>query len=260
MCDTCGCSDPNQEVTIKKAGAKIENSGNQQHSHGHGHSHGHHNEPEKVNLSQNILSENDLLAARNRGFFEGRRILALNIVSSPGSGKTTLLEQCIKQLKGSKDMFVIEGDQQTSNDADRIVNAGAEAVQINTGNGCHLDAHMIHHAMDKIQLSEGSILFIENVGNLVCPALFDLGESERIVVISVTEGADKPLKYPNMFNTSQVCVINKMDLLPYVDFNLDYFKECARKINPEIVFIETSASKSDGIDKWLKYLESRALT
>ena len=176
-----------------------------------------------------MLHENNLLAQRNRGFFEARNILALNLVSSPGSGKTTLLERTLTDLKGQLEFAVIEGDQQTTNDADRIHATGTKVTQINTGKGCHLDAHMVLHAVQGMKLKPDSVLFIENVGNLVCPAMFDLGETERVVVISVTEGEDKPLKYPDMFHSSTICIINKIDLLPYVNFKVEKAKEYARK-------------------------------
>ena len=177
------------------------------------------------------------------------------MVSSPGSGKTTLLEKTIDFLKKEINIYVIEGDQQTMNDSDRINAAGARVIQINTGNGCHLDAEMINKAVKKLNVSENSVLVIENVGNLVCPALFDLGESHRVVIISVTEGDDKPLKYPNMFHTSDICIINKTDLLPYVDFDIDKTKEYALKANHHLRFFEVSAKTGEGMDKWYKWLK-----
>jgi hydrogenase nickel incorporation protein HypB len=184
-----------------------------------------------------------------------RNILALNLVSSPGSGKTTLLEKTIKQVKEEMPLFIIEGDQQTFNDADRIEAAGAPVVQVNTGQGCHLDAHMISHAVEKLEPTEGSLLFIENVGNLVCPSLFDLGESFRVVIMSVTEGEDKPLKYPNMFQSSHLCIINKTDLLPYLDFDLGKAIEYAKRVNHHLEFIELSAKTGEGLDKWHDWLK-----
>ena len=201
MCSTCGCSQPEEAVTITRAGIVLEHT----HSH-HGHHHHHrqeahhhhhdHGGDREILLEVDILQKNNLLAERNRGWFEAKNILAINLVSSPGSGKTTLLEHTVKQLKEGQKVYVIEGDQQTMNDANRIVAAGAEAIQINTGKGCHLDSHMVRHALDDLNPEEKSIVFIENVGNLVCPSMFDLGEGKRVVVISVTEGDDKPLKYP----------------------------------------------------------------
>jgi hydrogenase nickel incorporation protein HypB len=179
------------------------------------------------------------LAERNRGHFEALKIVAFNLVSSPGSGKTAILERTIREKGSELNCYVIEGDQQTMNDAERIKSAGAPVIQINTGNGCHLDALMVNKAIKDLKIAEGSTLFIENVGNLVCPALFDLGETKRVVIISVTEGEDKPAKYPNMFETAQLCLINKTDLLPYLDFDLEKFKSIATlKVNHHIEFIE----------------------
>jgi len=180
--------------------------------------------------------------------------MCLNIVSSPGSGKTTLLEKTISQLIPARKINVIEGDQQTHIDADRIQNAGAHALQINTGSGCHLDAKMIDAALKKMDIEADSILFIENVGNLVCPAMFDLGEYKRILVVSVTEGEDKPLKYPKMFETSNLCIINKSDLLPYVDFRSEVFISNARAINHHLEFIELSAKTGEGMNTWYEWI------
>src|SRR5664279_1228019 len=242
MCETCGCGEPGDKFTIINPGDEdrnLQSHDGRSHSHG-SHTHGHHShehgplththdegDARTINLEIDILGKNNLLAERNRGFFEAKAIMALNLVSSPGSGKTSILERTIKELKSNRPIFVIEGDQQTTNDAKRIENAGAPAIQINTGNGCHLDAQMISAAVKQSDVKENSILFIENVGNLVCPALFDLGESKRIVIVSVTEGEDKPLKYPNMFQTSHLCLINKTDLLPYLDFSIDLFRSNA---------------------------------
>ena len=195
------------------------------HNHVHDHSHTG-NSKKVVEVEKDILYQNNLLAERNRGYFDAKNIFALNLVSSPGSGKTSLLEKTLTDLRGELDFFVVEGDQQTSNDADRIHATGTRVIQINTGKGCHLDAHMVLHAVQEMKPTENAVLFIENVGNLVCPAMFDLGEKERVVIMSVTEGEDKPLKYPDMFYTSTVCIINKIDLLPYVPFNLE--KEIGR--------------------------------
>jgi hydrogenase nickel incorporation protein HypB len=200
------------------------------------------------------MSENNRLADLNRRFFEGRKVLCLNLVSSPGSGKTTILEKSITALKSKYKISVIEGDQQTILDADRIEKAGAPAIQINTGSGCHLDAYMVESALKKLDIEANSILFIENVGNLVCPALFDLGEQKRVVVISVTEGDDKPLKYPYMFQSSHLCIINKSDLLPYVDFNPEATIKYARSINPDLEFIVLSAKTEEGMDLWYEWI------
>jgi len=195
-----------------------------------------------------------LLASRNSGYFEAKGVMALNLMSSPGSGKTTLLERTIKALEGKKPVAVIEGDQQTLNDAERIHQTGAPVVQVNTGNGCHLDADMIRQALDQLELQQDSFLFIENVGNLVCPSLFELGEKKRIVIISVTEGEDKPLKYPTMFEHADTCVINKTDLLPYVDFNLDLVKKHALSVNPHLHLLELSAKTGEGMEQWISWL------
>jgi hydrogenase nickel incorporation protein HypB len=220
------------------------------HPHSHDHSHG-----REISLELDIMRKNDLLAERNRGFFEARGIRAFNLVSSPGSGKTTILERTIREYAGRKDIYVIEGDQQTMLDADRIHKTGAPVVQVNTGNGCHLDAAMVNSAVKSLDVKEGGILMIENVGNLVCPALFDLGETRRVVIISVTEGADKPLKYPNMFRSAQLCLVNKTDLLPYVDFDVDEFRSYALRVNPDLTFIELSAKLGTGFQEWIDWID-----
>ncbi|MBL7739182.1 MAG: hydrogenase nickel incorporation protein HypB [Chitinophagaceae bacterium] len=238
MCSTCGCNTTD-------------------HEHPHPDDHHHSHEKKIVQVEKDVLYENNLLAQRNRGYFDARNILALNLVSSPGSGKTTLLERTLTDLKNEFFFYVIEGDQQTSRDADRIHATGTKVAQINTGKGCHLDAHMILHALQGMKPAENSILFIENVGNLVCPAMFDLGEKERVVIISVTEGDDKPLKYPDMFHTSTLCIINKIDLLPYVSFSLEKAKEYARQVNPELVFIELSCTTGEGMAQWYQWLKEK---
>jgi hydrogenase nickel incorporation protein HypB len=210
-----------------------------------------------VNIEKDVLHENNLLAERNRGYLEAKNIFALNLVSSPGSGKTTLLERTLTDLKGEIEFAVIEGDQQTTNDADRIHATGTKVTQINTGKGCHLDSHMVMHAIQGMKPKDNSVLFIENVGNLVCPAMFDLGENERVVIISVTEGDDKPLKYPDMFHSSNVCIINKIDLLPYVTFSMEKVKENALKINPDLHIIELSCTSSAGLDDWYNWLKAK---
>jgi hydrogenase nickel incorporation protein HypB len=244
MCDTCGCTNENSNFAIHHL--------NEHKSHDHDHHHEHSEEVadrKTILVETNLLSKNNLLAERNRGYFEAKNIKAFNFVSSPGSGKTTILEQIIKTLSPAQKVYVIEGDQQTSIDAERINIAGAMAIQINTGKGCHLDAHVINHAVKDLNPVEGSFLFIENVGNLICPALFDLGEKLRIAVISVTEGEDKPLKYPDIFQSSQICLLNKMDLLPYLDFNLEKFKANLIQVNAEAKLILTSAKTGDGISQ-----------
>ncbi len=198
------------------------------------------------------------MAERNRGYFEARGILALNLVSSPGSGKTSLLERTIRETGKDMAFFIIEGDQQTMNDANRIAGTGAPVVQVNTGEGCHLDAEMVNRAMKELELAEKAVLMIENVGNLVCPALFDLGEASRVLIISTTEGEDKPLKYPYMFRSSDLCIINKTDLLPYVDFDIEKFREYARQINPELRFIELSVKTGQGMEGWYQWLREKA--
>ena len=264
MCSTCGCNQPNDAVTIQKIGDEKHHEHHHRahhhhHHHGHDHSHDHHHHETKtlIELEQDILSKNNLMAERNRGFLEAKNILALNLVSSPGSGKTTLLEKTILDLKSELDFYVIEGDQQTSNDANRIHATGAPVVQINTGKGCHLDSEMVHQAIKKLQPSDHSILMIENVGNLVCPSLFDLGEDSRVVIMSVTEGDDKPIKYPDMFHSSQLCIINKIDLLPYVQFDVEKAKSYAMQVNHHLKFIELSATSGEGMDVWLDWLKSK---
>lgn len=216
-----------------------------------------HNDKKMINVERDILHENNLLAQRNRGYFDAKNIFALNLVSSPGSGKTTLLERTLSDLKNELRFAVIEGDQQTANDADRIHATGTKVAQINTGKGCHLDADMIFHTIPGMKLQENSILFIENVGNLVCPAMFDLGEQDRVVVISVTEGDDKPLKYPDMFSSATICVINKIDLLPYVKFDMDAVKANAKKTNPNLEIIELSCTSGEGMETWYQWLKSK---
>lgn len=253
MCDTCGCGQPDEAVTIRKPGEEEHSDSHHEHDHNHPHDH---SGSRTVAVETDILSKNNLIAERNRGYFEAKNIFVLNLVSSPGSGKTTILEKTISSLKNQITCAVIEGDQQTMNDAERIDATGAAVVQVNTGTGCHLDSKMINQGSKKLDLKNDSILFIENVGNLVCPALFDLGEAHKVVIISVTEGDDKPHKYPTMFSVSDLCIINKTDLLPYVDFDVEKCKEYARQVNPNIEFIELSATKGDGMEKWTNWLLS----
>jgi len=213
-----------------------------------------------VQIEQDILAKNDQHARFNREFLAERGIFAVNLVSSPGSGKTTLLTESIKRLLPSLPVTVIEGDQQTTNDAERIRATGAPALQINTGKGCHLDASMVERALERLQPPEESVLFIENVGNLVCPAAFDLGEAHKVVVLSVTEGEDKPLKYPDMFKAATLMLLNKVDLLPYLTFDVAKCIEYARRVNPGIEVMQLSATKGDGMDTWLAWVRLHAVT
>lgn len=272
MCITCGCGTDSAHI-VKRNHHHKHLHGDQNgdiHPHeasqGHDHSHSHtHNgrgqqntESRMIHLEKDILHENALLASRNRGYLEAKGILAINLVSSPGSGKTMLLERTLTDLNEDLMFSVIEGDQQTTVDADRIEATGTKAVQINTGKGCHLDAHMVMHAIQDLNPVENSLLFIENVGNLVCPSMFDLGENERVVIISVTEGDDKPLKYPDMFHTSETCIINKIDLLPYVPFDCDKLIENAKKINPNLTFFQVSCTTGEGLRSWYDWLRERS--
>lgn len=211
-----------------------------------------------VSIERDILSKNDAFAAGNRAELRRRGVLALNLVSSPGSGKTTLLVRLIEEMKGRRPVAVIEGDQQTSNDADRIRATGAPAVQINTGKGCHLDAHMVGHAMEELPLERGGVLFIENVGNLVCPAAFDLGEAHKIVALSTTEGEDKPEKYPDMFAAADLMVLNKSDLLPHLDFDVGKCLASALTVNPRLQTLVVSARTGEGMAALHAWIEARA--
>ena len=247
MCDSCGCSQPDEAVTFTRPGRGVEA----------GHRHDDQSARRVLQVEEDVLAKNAGIAGHNRDFLEDRNILALNLVSSPGSGKTTILERTIKELQGSLPVAVIEGDQQTMLDAERIDATGAPVIQVNTGAGCHLDADMVHRAMHQLDLGDDSILFIENVGNLVCPAMFDLGEAAKVVIISVTEGEDKPLKYPAMFDAAAVCVINKIDLLPHVDFDLGRCKEYAGQVNHRLKFFEISAKTGEGMSGWLDWLQQQ---
>lgn len=207
-----------------------------------------------VRIEQDILGKNDQYAGANRSWFQARGILALNLVSSPGSGKTSLLTRSIQDLKDRYPLAVIEGDQQTSHDADRIRATGVPALQINTGKGCHLDAHMIGHAIESLPLAPRSLLFIENVGNLVCPAAFDLGEAHKVAILSVTEGEDKPLKYPDMFAAAQLMLLTKTDLLPHLSFDVQSCVDYARRVNPGIRILQLSATTGEGMNAWIDWL------
>ena len=240
MCATCGCSGTTTGV--------------HDHPHDHDHGHGH---SRVITLEQDILAKNDVLAARNRDWFAAHGILAVNLMSSPGAGKTTLLERTIRDVGDELGLSVIEGDQETLLDAERIRAAGCAAVQINTGSGCHLDAEMLARGLRELQPADRSLVMIENVGNLVCPALFDLGERAKVVIMSVTEGADKPLKYPQMFRAGQVLVLNKIDLLPHLEFDVDRCVDLATSVNPDLTVLPLSATRGDGLDAWYSWLRAQ---
>ena len=254
MCSTCGC-EPGE---FRMGDATGEHA--RQHAAGTPHAHGHEPAAARIlQVEQDILARNDGYAARNRDVLGERGIFALNLVSSPGAGKTALLVRTIRALGDAQRICVIEGDQQTSHDAERIRASGARAIQINTGKGCHLDAHMVGHALERLDPPRDSILMIENVGNLVCPAAFDLGEAHKVVVLSVTEGEDKPLKYPDMFRRAALMLLNKIDLLPYLEFDLEHCIANARRTNPDIGVICVSATSGTGMPQWLTWLEHGAL-
>ena len=258
MCTTCGCG--SDEITIDGS-APHDADHNEHHAHDHhtsdhhaqDHNH-HHHQTRTVSLEQDILAKNQLFAERNRGWFAGREVLAVNLMSSPGAGKTSILERTIRELHDTMPISVLEGDQATSADADRIRASGAPVVQINTGTGCHLDAHMVAHGVERLAPPRGSVLLIENVGNLVCPALFDLGEQARVVIVSVTEGDDKRQKYPHMFRVADLLLINKIDLLPYVRFDMERCIASARDINPSAKVLRLSAETGEGMPGWYDWL------
>jgi hydrogenase nickel incorporation protein HypB len=237
MCGTCGCG----EADVRVEGV---------HEHAHVHDPG----PGVVEIETALLAKNDHLAAHNRTWLAERGIRALNLMSSPGSGKTSLLRRTIAEVGAVRPVAVIEGDQETRIDADRIRSTGAPVVQINTGAGCHLDADMLARGLAELRPARGSIVFIENVGNLVCPALFDLGEAAKVVVVSVTEGEDKPLKYPHMFAVADLVVINKIDLLPYVDVELDRLAAHCRSVQPDVRVIPLSVTTGKGMGAWCDWL------
>lgn len=241
MCDSCNCGgDGDHEATIRRPGQS--------------HQHAPEAKARRIMVEQDVLGKNNSQGAANREFFAKQRILALNLVSSPGSGKTSILEKTVRDLRHELTISVIEGDQQTMRDAERIEATGAAVVQVNTGTGCHLDAEMISRALPQLNPAPHSLLFIENVGNLVCPALFDLGEAAKVAIISVTEGEDKPQKYPHMFRAASLCLINKIDLLPYLDFDVALCKEMARQVNPDLIFFEVSAKSGAGLTDWYDWL------
>ncbi|MFI5778463.1 hydrogenase nickel incorporation protein HypB [Nocardia sp. NPDC051570] len=256
MCATCGCGDEAAAVITVPHDHPHPHPHEHEHPHEHGHGPGEHVHvpiTKTITLEQKVLAKNDLLAQRIRKRLRDNAILTLNLTSSPGSGKTTLLERTIREL-GDQPIAVIEGDQETLLDADRIKATGCRVVQVNTGAGCHLDAEMMRHALDALGPAPDSLLFVENVGNLVCPALFDLGEHAKVVVISVTEGTDKPLKYPHMFAAAGLVLINKIDLLPYVEFDLDRCREYARSVNPGIRILPLSATTGEGVNRWYDWI------
>lgn len=257
MCTTCGCGDPHSHTHIDEHGNVVTHT----HSHDdHGHHHHDHGHGRTISVGEDILARNNNIANENRALFESKKILALNFVSSPGSGKTEFLCATVRAKPAdAPEILVIEGDQQTDNDADRIRATGAKAVQINTGKGCHLDAAQVKLALEVQPPSDNSLVLIENVGNLVCPAEFDLGEAHKVVVISVTEGADKPLKYPDMFAAADLMLINKIDLAPYVNFDMDKCEEYARRVNPSIRCLRVSATTGEGMDKWWAWLKANLM-
>jgi hydrogenase nickel incorporation protein HypB len=283
MCTVCGCgtSSAGQE-TGGQAAPEEGHRHPHEHHHADDHAHHHHHDHEHgegvidfgaglagvhapglsqeriVRIERDILSKNNSYASRNRAHFAARGALALNLVSSPGSGKTTLLVRTIEELRRKLPVCVIEGDQQTSNDAERIRATGAPAIQINTGRGCHLDAHMVGHALESLDVARGGVLFIENVGNLVCPAAFDLGEAHKIVVLSVTEGEDKPLKYPDMFAAADLMLLNKSDLLPHLSFDVGKCLAYALKVNPNLQTLIVSAQTGEGLAAFYAWIEARA--
>ncbi len=264
MCTVCGCESDHKH--------------NHDHDHNHHHDSHHHGPVEDhlhfganeagvsvagfsqdrlITIEKNILDKNQSFADLNRTYFQKNNLLTVNLLSSPGAGKTTLLVKTIEELKETTPIFVIEGDQQTANDAERIRSTGVDAVQINTGKGCHLDAHMVAHALEEFHFEESGLLLIENVGNLVCPSAFDLGESYKAVILSVTEGEDKPIKYPDMFAAADLMVVSKIDLLPYLKFDVSQAIEYAKRVNPSLEVIQLSAESGEGIDTWNEWLLQR---
>ena len=271
MCTVCGCG--SDEVKVDGHSHSHDHPHDHTHADGHTHKHDHNHDThyglgpahahtpglsqsKMIKIEQDILGKNNEYANENRHFFTEQGILSLNLVSSPGSGKTTLLTQTIITLKDELSLSVIEGDQQTAHDAERIRATGVPALQINTGKGCHLDAHMVGHAVEAMTPEQGGILFIENVGNLVCPAAFDLGEAYKVAILSVTEGEDKPLKYPDMFHAASIMLLNKIDLLPYLQFDIDQCIEYARRVNPSIQVLQVSATTGEGMETWYQWIKT----
>lgn len=292
MCTVCGCSQGETRVEGQTHTHTHEHDHDHHHAHPHSHdhihTHDHHDhshdhahshqaftpiqgtqhyglgaarahapglsQSRMVQIEQDILGKNNTYAHANRRWLAEQGIFALNLVSSPGSGKTSLLVRTLTDLKDELSLSVIEGDQETTQDADRIRATGTSALQINTGKGCHLDAHMVGHALETLKPAAGSILFIENVGNLVCPAAFDLGEAYKVAILSVTEGEDKPLKYPDMFHAAQLLLLNKIDLLPYLQFDVQKCIEYAKRVNPAIQVLQVSAITGEGMQQWYQWL------
>lgn len=285
MCTTCGCGGDGARIVgrghLHGHAHEHRHEDGTVHSHDHEHEHGHEGTPgthahehlhdegaahthahreegagRMIQLEQDLLAKNNAFAAENRRSWREKGIFALNLVSSPGSGKTTLLTATIERLKGRIRIAVIEGDQQTTFDADRIRATGVPAIQINTGKGCHLDAHMVGHAAEQLGLAEDSVLMVENVGNLVCPAGFDLGEAHKVVILSVTEGEDKPFKYPDMFAAADLMILNKVDLLPYVHFDVEKCIHHALSVNPKLQVLKLSATTGENLPAWLDWIEA----
>jgi len=278
MCTVCGCGEGETKIEGADHAHQHVHADGTVHSHTHQYKHHHHehgvggdldfgagparahvpgmSQARTVQIEQDILAKNNAYASENRRYFDERGIFALNLVSGPGAGKTTLLVKTIAALKDKVAISVVEGDQQTSSDAERIRATGVAALQINTGKGCHLDGYMVGHALERLRPAEESLFLIENVGNLVCPAAFDLGEHHKVVILSVTEGEDKPLKYPDMFRAADVLLLNKCDLLPYLEFDADLAEANARRVNPDLTIFRVSASSGDGLAAWLSWIEA----
>lgn len=267
MCTVCGCSTDAVSSHSHSSHCSHDHSHDHSHSHEHAPAHDHHyglgdagvsvsgfSQDKLIQIEKNILSKNDTDADTNRQWLADHNLYALNLLSSPGAGKTTLLVETLNLLKDDISVGVIEGDQETANDADRIRATGVPAVQINTGKGCHLDAHMVGHAIKDLPIEQGGVVLIENIGNLVCPAAFDLGEATKVVILSVTEGEDKPIKYPDMFAVADLLIISKIDLLPYVDFDVDQAIEFARRVNPDVQVLKLSARSGEGLQEWKNWI------
>ena len=276
MCTVCGCGEGETHIEGHEHAHDHQHGHHHHHAHDHDHDDYHHHhdhthdygqgpahahapglsQSRMVQIEQDILGKNNEYANANRRYFAAKGVLALNLVSSPGSGKTTLLTRSINDLMTEVSLSVIEGDQQTANDAERIRQTGAKAIQVNTGKGCHLDAHMVGHALESLQPPEGSVLFIENVGNLVCPAAFDLGEAHKVVILSVTEGEDKPIKYPDMFYAADLMLLNKIDLLPHLNFDVNKCIDYALRVNPRIKVLQVSATTGEGMQAWYQWIKA----